>query len=223
MGKPLISQKRGKGSPTYRVQSKGLRVRSRYSDEAGKVVDILLEAGRNAPVARILYPNGKKEHIIAPYGIKVGDTTEDIVVPISQVPESGQVFGIETYPNSGPKLCMAPGSFAILVSKTEKECIIKLPSKKTKSINPNCRVTIGVPAGSGRSDKPWTKAGKKWIAMHRRGKLYPRTSGVCMNAVDHPFGGSTRVGKPMSVSRHAPPGRKVGAIAPKRTGRKRGK
>ena len=59
--------------------------------------------------------------------------------------------------------------------------------------------------------------------MKARNKLYPRTSGVAMNAVDHPFGcGRGRhVGKPKTVSRFAPPGRKVGLIAPKRTGRRK--
>jgi len=59
--------------------------------------------------------------------------------------------------------------------------------------------------------------------MHSRGKLYPRTSGVAMNAVDHPFGGPTKPGTPKTVSRHAPPGAKVGAWGARRTGRKRGK
>jgi large subunit ribosomal protein L2 len=100
--------------------------------------------------------------------------------------------------------------------------VIELPSKKKKSLHPTCRVTIGVPAGEGRNEKPWIKAGRKWHAMHRRGKLYPRTSGVAMNAYDHPFGsGYSGLGKHKSVSRHAPPGRKVGSISPRRTGKKR--
>jgi len=80
---------------------------------------------------------------------------------------------------------------------------------------------IGVPAGAGRTEKPWVKAGKKWHAMHARGKLYPQTKGVAMNPVDHPFGGKTKPGKPKTVSRHAPPDAKVGSISPKRTGRKK--
>jgi len=67
------------------------------------------------------------------------------------------------------------------------------------------------------------KAGKKWIAMHRKGKLYPRTSGVAMNAVDHPFGGPTKPGKSTTVSKHAPPGAKVGSWGARRTGKKKGK
>ena len=134
-----------------------------------------------------------------------------------------QVFGIETVPFSGPKLCNSSGSFATLVSKTSKKCIIQMPSKKKKELDPNCRASMGTPAGEGFSDKPWVKAGKKWIAMHRKGKLYPRTSGVAMNAIDHPFGGPTKPGKPTTVSRHAPPGRKVGSWGARRSGKRKGK
>jgi len=61
--------------------------------------------------------------------------------------------------------------------------------------------------------------------MKARNKKYPKTSGVAMNAVSHPFGGSSTSskGKAATVSRHAPPGRKVGKIAAKRTGWKRGR
>ncbi|UCC91753.1 MAG: 50S ribosomal protein L2, partial [Candidatus Aenigmatarchaeota archaeon] len=110
-----------------------------------------------------------------------------------------------------------------LVSKMKKKCVIRLPSKKTRELNPECRASLGVPAGDGFKEKPWVKAGKRWIVMHRKGKLYPRTSGVAMNAIDHPFGGPTKPGKPMTVSRHTPPGAKVGSWGARRTGKKNGK
>ncbi len=223
MGKRIIPQRRGKGSPTYRIPQYDLP-RIIYKDTPGQVIDIIRTPLGTAPLARIQYSDRTKGYIVAAEGLKVGDTTQNLVMPLEKINEGAQFFAIETYPNSGPKLCRSGGSFAILVSKSGRECIIQLPSKKTKSLHPQCRVTLGVPAGEGRKEKPWVKAGKKWIAMHRRGKLYPRTSGVAMNAVDHPFGGGyTGLGKPKSVSRHAPPGRKVGSISSRRTGRKRGK
>jgi len=222
MGKNLIAQRRGKGSPTYRVPRRGKQIEISYKGIDGEIVDIINDSGRRAPVAKIKYSDGSYGFLIAPHGVKVGDRT-DFVVPLSKVPVGAQIFGIETYPHSGPKLCNAPGSFSILVSKGEKKCVVQLPSKKKKELNPNCMVSLGIPAGEGFRDKPWVKAGKKWIAMHRRGKLYPRTSGVAMNAIDHPFGGSTKPGRPMTISRHAPPGAKVGSWGAKRTGRKKGK
>ena len=223
MGKPIISQKRGKGSPTYRVPNSGKKYKPEYArNNSGRVLDILHDKGRNSPVAKIQYDDGIK-YAIAPLGLRVGASSENIGIPISQVPESSTVFAIETSPFSGPQLCMTPGSVAIVVSKTDRECVIKLPSKKQKALHPNCRVTIGLPAGEGRQEKPFTKAGDKYYLMKARGRLWPRSSAKAMNAVSHPFGSGYGggVGRPKTTSRNAPPGAKVGSIASKRTGRKK--
>ena len=81
---------------------------------------------------------------------------------------------------------------------------------------------MGVLAGGGRKDKPFLKAGKKYHAFRTRGKQYPVVRGVAMNAVAHPHGGGghQHVGKPYTVKRGASPGRKVGSVAARRTGRK---
>ena len=222
MGKRIIARRRGRGTNVYRLPSVGERFKTSYRNEKGKITDIVHDVGRDSPVAKVSYPDGSSEYVIAYKGLKVGDETSNIGLPLGKIPESTQVFGLETYPNSGPKLCMAPGSFATLVSKTEKECIVQLPSKKTKSLNPNCRASIGIPAGDGRSEKPWGKVGNKLRAMQARGgRNYPRASPVCMNAMNHPYGGSTGPGQSKSISRSAPPGAKVGSIAARRTGRKR--
>ena len=222
MGKRLISQRRGRGTLTYRAPKIALKPKVAYHDIAGKVVDIVNHKLRDAPLAKIEYDDSTMGFVVAPEGLRVGDAINNFVSHISQVPEGSKVFAIETYPNSGPKLCRTAGSSALVVSRTEKEVIIQLPSKKRKVLHPTCRVTMGIPAGEGRGDKPWVKAGKKFHAMRGRGKLYPRTSGVAMNAYDHPFGsGYGGLGKHKTVSRHAPPGAKVGSIAAKRTGKKR--
>ncbi len=59
--------------------------------------------------------------------------------------------------------------------------------------------------------------------MMALGRAYPHTAGVSMNAVNHPFGGQTRPGKVKTISRHMPPGKKVGSISPSRTGKKKRK
>jgi large subunit ribosomal protein L2 len=99
---------------------------------------------------------------------------------------------------------------------------IRLPSGQFKTLDSSCRATIGLPAGGGRREKPFMKAGNKHYAFRKKGKQYPVVRGVAMSAVDHPHGGGNHkhVGGPNSVPRGAPPGRKVGHIAPKRTGRR---
>ena len=66
------------------------------------------------------------------------------------------------------------------------------------------------------------KAGRKFHYMKARNKLYPRVSGVAMNAVDHPFGTSrsSKKGRPDIARKNAPPGAKVGKVRPRRTGKK---
>ncbi|CAF5121032.1 unnamed protein product, partial [Rotaria magnacalcarata] len=79
-------------------------------------------------------------------------------------------------------------------------------------------------AGGGRIDKPILKAGRSYHKFKAKRKSWPKVRGVAMNPVDHPFGGGNHqhIGKPSTVSRYAPPGRKVGLIAARRTGRIRG-
>lgn len=222
MGKRIIQQRRGKGSSTYRTPNYAFQPRVEYRDQEGVVIDLVNHKLRDAPLAQVEYADKSRGYVIAPEGIRVGDPIQSFIMPVSKIPEGTKVFAIETYPNSGPKLCRTAGSAALVVSKTGKDCIIQLPSKKKKALHPTCRVTVGIPAGEGRGDKPFVKAGKRFHAMHARGKLYPRTSGVAMNAVDHPFGsGYGGFGKHKTVSRHAPPGAKVGSLAARRSGKKK--
>jgi large subunit ribosomal protein L2 len=95
-----------------------------------------------------------------------------------------------------------------------------MPSKKEKSFNKNCRAVVGVIAGAGRLDKPLLKAGKNHHIKKARNKLWPRTSAVKMNAIDHPFGsGRGKRIKSKIAKRDAPAGARVGHISPRRTGR----
>ncbi len=77
-------------------------------------------------------------------------------------------------------------------------------------------------AGGGRLEKPFKKAGTHWHAVRARNKYYPVVRGTAMAAYDHPHGGKS-FGKPTAVKRSTPPGRKVGQVAAKRTGRRKGK
>jgi len=232
MGKRIIPRARGKGGPRYRVPSHRYAGKVEYNlsrvFSTGLVVDIIHDPGRNAPVAVVEFPDKSRRLHIAPEGLKVGDVINywsgfnlGSVLPLNEIPEGTKIFGIETYPGSGPKICRSSGSFATVIGRVKDKVRILFSSGKSKEIDNKCLATIGIPAGGGRKEKPWVKAGKKLYAMQIRGKLYPRSRGVVMNPVDHPFGGKTKPGTPKSVSRHAPPGRKVGAISPRRMGKRK--
>ena len=109
------------------------------------------------------------------------------------------------------------------MAKTASKIIIKLPSRKEKAFHPDCKAAIGIIAGGGRTEKPFLKAGTMYHKMRAKNKLYPSVSGTSMNAVDHPFGGTTssHKGKPTVAPKHAPPGRKVGKLRPRRTGKQK--
>lgn len=235
MGKRLIQQRRGRtkgkfNSPSHRFKGE-VKYASNNSKLGGIVDDILHDSGRTAPLAS-LKTDTEKSLIIAPEGIKVGDQikfTENKkelgvgnISTIGKIPEGTPVYNIELSPGDGGKLVRAGGSNAIVVSHEKKKTVVQLPSGSFKTLDSSCRATIGVAAGGGRKDKPFLKAGKKHYAFRTRGKQYPVVRGVAMNPVAHPHGGGghQHVGKPSTVKKGASPGRKVGSIAARRTGRK---
>ena len=234
MGKRLIQQRRGRGTATYRAPSFNYKgaVRHYPLETSGVVRDLIHCAGHSAPLMEVNYLSGESCLSVAPEGIKVGDiitiggdaeVKTGNVLRLENIPEGTLVHNLEIRPGDGGKLVRSGGSFAKIVAKTESMIKIKLPSNKEKSFLPACRAAIGIAAGAGRLEKPFMKAGNKYHKMRARNKLYPKVCGISMNAVDHPFGGchSTHKGRPTLSPRSAPPGRKVGKIAPRRTGRKR--
>ena len=233
MGKNLTQQKRGKGSPTYRAPSFRWNGAAKVPEEGkGTVIDLINSQPHTAPVAIIEYENKMFGMQIAPQGIRVGEKIEiDEKTPLKigntmqlrYIPEGTAIYNIEKKPGDGGKFVRASGDAARIVTKAGNKVIVILPSKKKKEFNPDCKASIGVVAGGGRTEKPFLKAGNKVKKMKAKNKYYPKVSGVAMNAVDHPFGGSRslRKGKPTISPRNAPPGRKVGMIRPRRTGRKK--
>lgn len=234
MGKRIIPRARGKGGPRYRAPSHRYLGRVEYfpfGNITGRVVDIMHDPGRSAPVAIIRTEEGKEILHIASEGLKAGDVISyggevqtGNILELSKIPEGTKIFAIENYPGSGPKICRSSGTFALVLGRSANKVSIQFPSGKIKELDARCRATIGIPAAGGRVEKPWIKVGKKWYAMHARGKIFPRTAGVAMAPVDHPYGGkSKRPRTSKTVSRFAPPGAKVGSIAAKRVGKRKGR
>jgi large subunit ribosomal protein L2 len=224
MGKRIIARARGKGGPRYRAPSHRYLCKVEYFEGTGEgvVKDILHDPGRSSLV--MLVKIGNKEIFqIAPEGAYVGqiikydgEIANGNVVELGKIPEGTKIFGIESYPGSGPKYCRAAGSFGIIIGKSEDKVTVQFSSGKQKVLDARCRATIGIPSNGGRTEKPWVKVGKKYIALHARGKLFPRTAAVAMNPVDHPWGGKRKRPRPSKfVSRRAPPGAKVGSISPR--------
>lgn len=194
------------------------------------VKNLIRCAGHSAPLIEAEYDDRSTSLLIAPEGISVGDfvdlSSQDIVpgniVSLKDIPEGTSIFCIEAKPGDGGKFVRGSGSFAKVVGKTPSSITVLLPSKKQKVFHPNCRAMIGVAAGGGRVDKPLLKAGKKHHISKSKNKYYPLVSGSAMNAVSHPFGNkrTSRKSKARPAPKNAPPGRKVGMIRPRRSGRR---
>jgi len=232
MGKRILQQRRGRGTLTYRSPGHRFKGAAKLPSDTGEIVELVNCPGHSAPLAYVQLTNNKVDLVIAPHGIRkgdqiaVGDKSEiksGNVLPLKNIPEGTSIYNIESQPGDGGKFVRASGTFAKVVAKTASKITIKLPSKKEKSFHPDCKAAIGIIAGGGRTEKPFLKAGTMYHKMRAKNRLYPSVSGTSMNAVDHPFGGTTssHKGKPTVAPKHAPPGRKVGKLRPSRTGKKK--
>ncbi len=235
MGKRIIQQRRGRGTTTYRAQDHRYKARVSFNKnnelQNGFIRDIYHDPGRSAPIAEIQFDKNEVIQIPAPLNVRLNQKiihgskslNDGNIMYLDEIPEGTLIYCIEKIPGSGPTFCRAAGNFARVLSKNSEGILVELPSKKQHLFNPRCRAVIGVIAGSGRKEKPLVKAGKAHHIMRARNKLYPKTSGVAMNAVDHPFGSGRgrHIGKQKVAPRDAPPGRKVGLIRARRTGRKK--
>ncbi|ELY66100.1 50S ribosomal protein L2 [Natronococcus jeotgali] len=236
MGRRILGQRRGRGTSTFRAPSHRYKAKLDHKKEEdddvvrGTVVDIEHDPARSAPVAAIEFEDGDQRLVLAPEGITVGEEIQVGVsaeikpgntLPLAEIPEGVPVCNIEANPGDGGRFARASGVSADLITHDRSAAVVQLPSGEVKRLDPQCRATVGVVAGGGRTEKPMVKAGNKYHKMKARGTKWPRVRGVAMNAIDHPFGGGGRQhpGKPKSVSRDAPPGRKVGDISSRRTGR----
>ncbi len=239
MGKRITVQKRGKGGSVYKAPSHRYRGEVKYRDidekertevVKGRIIDIIPDPGRSAPVVKTEFEDGEKRLVLGIEGMQVGDEISYGVnaevkrgntLPLSRIPEGTPVSNVEKLPGDGGKFIRASGTYGLVISREGGKVVLQMPSGELKTVNSMCRATIGIVAAGGRREKPILKAGKMWHMLRPRAKYWPIVRKVAMNAVSHPHGGGSGApGKPTSVSRNTPPGRKVGLIAPRRTGKR---
>ncbi len=251
MGTHITSQKRGHGSFAYKTPSFRYFGDINYPELAvsgtGQVAEFVDDPGRFPLLARIVMENGTTDfYTIAAEGLKIGDKIKINTAPkneqgeprqyeflelrvgmvstLGSLPDGTPVFNVEHLPNDGGKIGRSSGAAATIVGHDEETGIIevRLPSKATIHLYPACRATIGVACGGGRLEKPLKKAGNHYYLAKARNRLFPKVRGTRMSAYDHPHGGRS-LGKSNTVKRSTPPGRKVGLVAARRSGRGKGK
>ena len=231
MGKRIITQRRGRGTNTYKVRRKAFRFKLQYpkvlSGEA-KVTKLFNSAAHSAPLAKVSSESGSfympaYKNMVEGQKINFDKKIENgNIVKLRNIPVKTQIYNIESRPGDGGVFIKSAGNSAVVSKFAGEYVFVLMPSKKEKKLHLNCRATIGVVAGAGRLDKPILKAGKQHHIKKSKSKLWPRTSAVKMNAIDHPFGsGRGKNPKSKVAKRNAPPGRKVGLLRPKRTGKRK--
>ena len=232
MGKRIIQQRRGRGGHTYKVREKAsLASKPGYLKELSgeyEVIKLIASRGHSAPIAKLKNKKGEVFYNFATHLLYVGQKIKfngkkngDISC-LGDLKNGTTVFNIEHKPKDGGKFIRTGGNSGTITNKRGDIVTVAFPSKKEKKLNVSCRATVGIAAGDGRMEKPILKAGKKFHIMKSKSKLWPRTSAVAMNAIDHPFGsGRGKRVKSKIIKRNAAPGKKVGLLRPRRTGRKK--
>jgi large subunit ribosomal protein L8e len=206
----------------------------------GIVKDIIHDAGRGAPLARVVFRDPyryklRSETFVATEGLHTGafvycgkkaTLAVGNVLPLAGMPEGTIICNVEEKVGDRGALARTSGNYATIIGHTpeENKTRIRLPSGAKKTVSSNARGTVGIVAGGGRIDKPLLKAGRAYYKFKAKRYNWPRTRGVAMNPVDHPHGGGNHqhIGKASTINRQAVPGQKVGLIAARRTGLLRG-
>ena len=189
------------------------------------------EPGRGAPLAYIELEPGIGYYTAAIEGtalnqeIHLGNNAPlklGNVISLGNIPEGTMICNIELRPGDGGKIAKSSGSYGTVIAHTDKYTTVRLPSKRSVRLNNNSRATLGIISGGGRREKPFMTAGDKFHKKKAKGHKYPTAHGVKMPAAMHPHGGGRhrRPGKSTTVSRHAPPGAKVGLIAARNSGKR---
>jgi len=157
------------------------------------VKSIEYDPNRTAHIALLFYADGEKRYIIAPSGLKVGDTVVSgknaapnvgNALFLSDVPLGTVIHNIELKPGKGGAIARGAGTYAQLNARDGRYAIIKMPSGETRMILTSCLATIGSVSNAEHNLVVSGKAGRsRWLGRR------PRVRGVVMNPVDHPMGG----------------------------------
>jgi large subunit ribosomal protein L2 len=186
----ITSRHRGGGHKRrYRV----IDFKRKKDGVPAKVASIEYDPNRSARLALLHYVDGEKRYILAPVGLRVGDTVMSgpqaeirpgNAMSLQNVPLGMTIHNIELYPGKGGQLARSAGASAQLMAREGKYAQIRLASGEMRLVQTGCRATIGQVGNVDHENMSIGKAGRsRWLGRR------PRVRGVAMNPVDHPHGG----------------------------------
>jgi len=215
----LASKKKHSGRNSYgriTVRHRGGGNRKKYRiidfkrqkfDVPAEVMTLEYDPNRSAFIALIQYADGVKSYILAPQGLKVGDTVitgegADIkpgnALPLSAIPNGTVIHNVELYPGRGGQLARSAGNSAQLMAKEGKLALLRLPSGEMRNVPVKCMATVGSVSNPDHGNVMIGKAGRK-----RHMGIRPTVRGSVMNPCDHPHGGGegkSPIGRPGPVT-----------------------
>lgn len=190
----------GQGRITVRHRGGGHKRRYRVIDfkrdkfgVPGEVTTIEYDPNRSSRIALIKYPDGDWRYIVAPNGLKVGDTVQSgpdapirtgNALPLKAIPSGTTVHNVELSVGKGAQIVRSAGSSAQVLASEDKYSLLRLPSGEMRNVLSTCMATIGQVSALDHKNTKLGKAGRK-RHMGRR----PEVRGVVMNPRDHPHGG----------------------------------
>lgn len=158
-----------------------------------KVAQIEYDPNRSARIALLHYADGEKRYILAPLGVKAGDSVvsgdgADIkagnALRLTRIPVGTIVHNVELRPGRGGQFCRAAGTYAQLVAKEGGYALLRMPSGEVRKVLAECVATVGQVGNVEHEIVSLGKAGRsRWLGKR------PKVRGVAMNPVDHPLGG----------------------------------
>jgi large subunit ribosomal protein L2 len=190
----------GDGRMTMRYIGGGHKQKSRNVDllrnkfgVPATVKSIEYDPTRTARVAKLYYADGFKSYIVAPQGLKVGQTVisgEDVApevgntLPLTKIPLGTIIHNVEIKPGKGASIARSAGSFVQLLAREGDYATLKMPSGEMRNVLSRCLATVGAVSNPDHMNESVGKAGRsRWRGIR------PRTRAVAMNPVDHPMGG----------------------------------
>jgi large subunit ribosomal protein L2 len=189
-----------KGRMTARCRGGGHARRYRQIDSRrnkdgipATVATVEYDPNRTARIALLHYADGEKRYILAPAGLKVGQTVESgekaeisvgNALPLRAIPLGTILHNVELKPGRGGQMAKSAGTFVQLVAREGNKCTLRLPSGEMRMVLGECRATIGQVGNVDHENVSLGKAGRsRWLGRR------PKTRGVAKNPVDHPMGG----------------------------------
>lgn len=189
-----------KGRVTIRHRGGGHKRRYRLIDFKrdkfgipAKVMSIEYDPNRTARISLLQYADGEKRYILAPLGIRVGDTLASgpdaeiktgNALPLINIPLGIPIHNLELIPGKGAQMVRSAGGSAIMMAREGAFARIKLPSGEIRLVRVKCMATIGQLGNPEHEGITLGKAGRKrWLGRR------PKVRGVAMNPIDHPHGG----------------------------------